>query len=393
MYKGKYVFSQLVENVPYYQFNKLVKKYNGNQYVKKFSCWNQLLAMLFGQLTHRESLRDIVNCLRSQEGRIFNLGFSSLVDRSTLAKANEKRNWKIYRDLANILITEARKLYTDDTDFKIELKGAGYAVDASVIELCLNVFPWARLKTVRAAIKLNLQMDLQGNIPTFFTLINAKTNDVNFLDDITIEQNAYYILDRGYWCSRRLLKINTEKAFFVIRQKRKIEVKRIYSNLLSQSDKKEGLRCDQIVKFIGKFTSANYPEKLRRIKYYDKETDKRLVFLTNDFNIAPLTIANLYKHRWQIELFFKWIKQHLKIKSFWGYSENAVKTQICIAICSYLLVAIAKKRLGIDKNLYEILQILQVSALIKKPLVKLLSEVDLQKIEMESSEQASLLGF
>ena len=291
------------------------------------------------------------------------------------------------------MIAEARKLYVDDTDFKIKLKGASYAIDSSIIELCLNVFPWAKLKTVRAAIKLNLQMDLQGNIPTFFTLTNARTNDVNFLDDIVIEQSAYYILDRGYWSSKKLFKINTEKAFFVIRDKKGIVIKRIYSNHLTKSDKKEGLRCDQIVKFTSKKIIPNYPGKLRRVKYYDAETNSRLVFLTNDFNIKALTIADLYKHRWQIELFFKWIKQHLKIKSFWGYSENAVKTQICIAICSYLLVAIAKKKLGIDKNLYEILQILQVTALTKKPLAKLLSEANLHKITTEPSGQASLLDF
>ncbi len=393
MYKGKYVFSQLTEHLPYYQFNKLVKKHNGHQYVKKFSCWNQLLAMLFGQLTHRESLRDIVNCLKSQEGKIFNLGFSSVVSRATLANANEKRSWKIYRDLANILITEAKKSYIDDTEFEINLKGAGYVIDSSVIELCLSIFPWAKLKTVRAAIKLNLQMDLQGNIPTFFTLTNAKSNDVNFLNDIVIEQDAYYILDRGYWSAEKLFKINTRKAFFVIRGKGKVELKRMYSNSLTKDDKEKGLRCDQVVKLTGYYPSRKYPEKLRRIKYYDKETDKRLVFLTNDFSIAPLTIAELYKHRWQIELFFKWIKQHLKIKSFWGYSENAVKTQICIAICSYLLVAIAKKRLRIDKNLYEILQILQVTILTRKPLIKLLSEIDLQKIQEKPSKQASLLDF
>ena len=305
----------------------------------------------------------------------------------------KKRSWKIYRDLANILITEARKSYIDDTEFEINLKGAGYVIDSSVIELCLSIFPWAKLKTVRAAIKLNLQMDLQGNIPTFFTLTNAKSNDVNFLNDIAIEQDAYYILDRGYWSAEKLFKINTGKAFFVIRGKGKVEFKRMYSNSLTKDDKEKGLRCDQVVKLTGYYPSRKYPEKLRRIKYYDKETDKCLVFLTNDFNIAPLTIAELYKHRWQIELFFKWIKQHLKIKSFWGYSENAVKTQICIAICSYLLVAIAKKRLRIDKNLYEILQILQVTILTRKPLIKLLSEIDLQKIQEKPSKQASLLDF
>jgi len=393
MYKGNYVFSQITKYIPYYQFNKLVEKHQGCHYVKKFSCWNQLLAMLFGQLTHRESLRDIVNCLESQKGKLFNLGFSAPVKRSTLSKANEQRSWKIYRDLANILIKRTRELYINDTDFKIELKGAAYAIDASTIELCLSVFSWARLRTVRAGIKLNMQLDLTGNIPTFFTLTNAKTHDVLFLDDIIIEKNAYYILDRGYWDSVRLFRIDTEEAFFVIRDKRTVGMKRIYSNSISQSDKKEGLRCDQIVKFTGKRASTGYPKNIRRIKYYDEETKKRLVFLTNDFNIKALTIANLYRHRWQIELFFKWIKQHLKIKTFWGYSENAVKTQICIAICSYLLVAIAKKELGINRNLYEILQILQVTALTKKPLVKLLSEANLQKIVKEPSEQASLWDF
>lgn len=393
MYQGNYVLSQLVKHIPYYQFNKCVKKYNGHYQIKSFSCWNQFLAMLFGQLSHRESLRDVVNCLNSQGGKIYNLGFSTKVKRSTLAKANELRDWRIYQDLAEMLITEARKLYIDDKQFKLELDGACYAIDSSVIELCLNVFPWAKLKTVRAAIKLHMQLDLQGNIPTLFSLTTAKTHDLKFLDQIEIEANAYYIMDRGYWDSCRLFAINQKQGFFVIRDKRAVTFKRIYSNRVDKIFKEKGLRCDQIIKLIGGRTSKEYPDKLRRVKYFDKENKRYLIFLTNNFNIPALMVADLYRHRWQVELFFKWIKQHLKIKSFWGYSDNAVKTQICIAICSYLLVAIVKKKLKIKRDLYEILQILNVTLLTKNPLVELLSEFELEENDKQLSKQLNLLDY
>jgi transposase len=318
------------------------------------------------------------------------LGFSSEISRSTLADANEKRDWKIYRDLANILISRARDLYCDDKEFDLDLSGACYVIDASVIELCLNIFPWAKLKTVRAAIKLNMQLDLKGNLPTFFTLTSGKEADVKFLDDIDFESGACYIMDRGYIDYGRLYTICQQGAFFVTRAKDNFAFKRLYSNPI---DKKSGLRCDQVVRLTGYYATKDYPAKLRRVKYFDKSTGHVYVFLTNDFNISALTVATLYKHRWQVELFFKWIKQHLKIKSFWGRSANAVKTQICIAICAYLIVAIAKKELKIERNLYEILQILNVSLFVKMPINTLLSELEQDTKNDQEQKQACLFNF
>jgi hypothetical protein len=379
-----------MEFVSRYEFNKCVKSYKGHHRTRKLSCYDQFLAMAFGQLTHRESLRDVVNCLGSQKGNLYHLGFSSEISRSTLADANEKRDWRIYRDLANILIRQARKLYCDDEEFVLDLAGACYVIDSSVIELCLNIFPWAKLKTVRAAVKLNMQLDLKGNLPTFFTFTSGKEPDVKFLDDITFESNAYYIMDRGYIDYERLYAINRQGAFFVTRAKDNFSFKRLYSNPI---DKESGLRCDQVVRLAGYYSAKNYPAKLRRIKYFDKGTNRTYVYLTNDFNISALTVAALYKYRWQVELFFKWIKQHLKIKAFWGRSANAVKIQICIAICAYLIVAIAKKELKIERNLYEILQILHVSLFVKMPINTLLSELDQECENDQEQKQACLFDF
>lgn len=387
---GKFVLSQLMEFVSCYEFSKCVKTYKGQRRVRKFSCYDQFLAMAFGQLTHRESLRDIVNCLGSQKHNLYRLGFSSEISRSTLADANEKRDWRIYRDLANIFIRQAKKLYCDDKEFDLDLSGACYVIDASIIELCLNIFPWAKLKTVRAAIKLNMQLDLKGNLPTFFTLTSGKEPDVKFLDDITFEPGACYIMDRGYIDYERLYFINQQSSFFVTRAKDNFAFKRLYSNPI---DKTLGLRCDQVIRLAGYYSAKNYPAKLRRIKYFDKTTNRAYVFLTNDFNISALAVATLYKHRWQVELFFKWIKQHLKIKAFWGRSANAVKTQICIAICAYLIVAIAKKELKIERNLYEILQILHVSLFVKIPINTLLSELDQECENDQEQKQACLFDF
>lgn len=390
MNQGKYVFSQIMEFVPYYQFNECVKRYKGHYRIKSFTCREQFLSMAFGQLTYRESLRDVVICLRARESKLYHLGFSSLISKTTLARANEKRDWRIYRDFAQILIQEARRLYCDDKDFDLDLDGACYAIDSSTIELCFNLFKWAKLIKVRAAVRLHLMLDLNGNIPAFFDITSAKVHDINFLDLIELETGAYYIMDRGYIDFERLYKIDRAGAFFVTRAKRGFAFRRLYSGKV---DKTIGVRCDQIVKLTGYQAVKNYPEKLRRVKYFDKETKKYFVFLTNDFNLEAVKIANLYKHRWQIELFFKWIKQHLKIKSFWGYSANAVKTQICIAICAYLIVAIIKKKLNIDRNLYEILQILSVSPFDKIRLDKLLSETELQNSEKYPQEQAKLWYF
>ncbi len=390
MNQGKYVLSQLMEFVPRYEFNKCVARHKGNRRIKNFSCLNQFLAMSFGQLSYQDSLRGIVVCINSQKEKLYHLGFSSEIYRSTLADANEKRDWRIYRDFAEILIKQARGLYCDDKEFDSELTGACYVLDSTTIELCLNIFQWAKLKTVRAAVKLNLQLDLRGNLPAFFTITSGKEPDVKFLDDIEIEPEACYILDRGYLDFEKLYNIHRQGAFFITRAKSNFAFKRMYSNKI---DKKLGLRCDQIVRLTNYYARKNYPEKLRRVKYFDKETKQYYVFLTNNFNISAITVANLYKYRWQIELFFKWIKQHLKIKAFWGRSANAVKTQICIAICAYLIVAIAKKQLKIERNLYEILQILHVSLFTKIPLNKLLSEFDPKSFEDQNQNQACLFNF
>lgn len=390
MNQGKYVLSQLMEFVPRYEFNKCVARYRGNRKVRSFSCWDQFLAMVFGQLSYQESLRSIAVCIRSQKEKSYHLGFSSLVAKTTLARANERRDWRIYRDLAEILISDARKLYSDDKEFDLDLAGAYYVIDSTTIELCLNVFRWAKLKTVRAAIKLNTQLDLKGNLPVFFSITSGKEPDVKFLDILEIENGAYYIMDRGYLDFKRLFAINERGAFFVTRAKNNLAFKRIYSNKV---DKKTGLRCDQVIRLSNYYAREKYPEKLRRIKYFDEETKRHYVFLTNDFNIPAITVANLYKHRWQVELFYKWIKQHLRIQTFWGYSANAVKTQICIAICAYLVAAIAKKRLKTERNLYEILQILHVSLFLKMPLVKLFSEFDLQKLDDQSPKERCLFDF
>jgi hypothetical protein len=300
---------------------------------------------------------------------------------------NERKDWKIYRDFAMVLIGQARKLYSNDNEFELNLKGTVYVIDSTTIELCLNIFQWARLVKVRAAVRLHLQLDLQGNIPSFFDITSGKIPDVKFLDMIMIESGAYYIMDRGYLDFDRFHQINGSGAFFVTRAKRNFAFKRIYSG---KTDRRSGLRCDQTVKLANSQVAKKYPDKLRRIKYFDKETNKYFVFLTNDFNISAKVVADLYKYRWQIELFFKWVKQHLKIKAFWGYSENAVKSQICIAICVYLLVAIIKKRLNINRNLYEILQILSVAQLDKTPLDKLFSEGNAEDFEPNSKKQANL---
>lgn len=393
MNQGKYVLSQIMEFIPKFQFNQCIEKYHGNRRVKNFSCYDQLLAMVFGQLSHQESLRGIVICLQSQKEKLYHLGFSDGIFLPTLARANEKRSWEICQELAQILIKQARELYFNDEEFKLDLRGACYVIDGSVIELCLNVFPWAKLKTVRAGVKLNLQMDLRGNIPKFFNIVNAREHDVKFLDKIEIEPGAHYVMDRGYLDFARLYQFHQSEAFFVTRLKKKLKFKRIYSNKITAQDKENGIRCDQVIRLTGRNTKDKYPEKLRRVKFFDKLNLKYYDFVTNDFNLSAQTVANLYKHRWQIELFFKWIKQHLKIKSFWGYSENAVKTQICIAICSYLLVAIAKKRLNIQRNLYEILQILNTTILTRNPLDKLLSEGELQTVEDQFPKQACLWDY
>lgn len=390
MHQGKYVFSQIVSQVVRYQFNQCVARYRGGYRAKNFSCWDQFLALIFGQLTFRKSLRDIVVCLTAYREKLYHLGFRSVVRRSTLADANERRDWRIYRDYALVLVAEARQLYVNDKTFALELDESIYAVDSTTIELSLNLFPWARLKKKRAAIKLNVGLELHGNIPSFFSLTSGKEPDVYYLDKIEYELGAYYVFDRGYLDFSRLYRIHEAGAFFVTRAKSNWAFRRRYS---SPIDKVTNVRCDQTVVLAGYYPRKGYPEKLRRIKYYDKEMQRYYVFVTNNFELEPQVVAELYKCRWQIELFFKWIKQHLSVESFWGESANAVKTQICVALVAFLLVAILKKKLHIDRNSYEILQILSISPFDKTPLIELISECELQTIERPTQKQAKLWEF
>jgi hypothetical protein len=386
----KYVFSQIMEHLPRHDFDSCVSRYQGERYTKSFSCRDQFLAMVFGQLSYRESLRDVVTCLFSHRSKLYHLGFQSSVVLSTLSYTNENRDWRIYRDLATILIGKARKLYIDDPAIAEDIAGACYAIDSSSIELCLSLFPWAPYVTTKAAVKLHTVMDMRGSIPTFFDMTSGKVNDVNFLDLISFEAGAFYVMDRGYVDFRRLYNIHKAGAFFVTRAKHNACFKRRYS---SPIDKKSGVLCDQSIVLSGVQTMLKYPDILRRIKYRDVETDHVYVFLTNNFAVSANSIALLYKHRWQIDLFFKWIKQHLKIQTFWGRSENAVKTQICIALCAYLMVSILKKRLKLKQNLYEILQILSVSLFDKSALAELFSEDMLHDNERGDEKTLSLFGF
>ena len=388
MRQGKFVFAQLVEFVYRHDFDKCVKLYNGDSKVRQLTCRDQFLAMMFGQLTNLKSLSGIVACLNAHCKKLYHMGFKT--DKfvlSTLTRANENRSWKIYKDLAQLLIEKARTLYVNDNDFTIDLEGTPYVLDSTIIELCLSIFKWAKHTKETAAIKIHTQLDLKGNIPSFFLITEAKTHDVNFLDDLDFEENAYYVMDRGYFDFERLYQIHLQKAFFIIRAKDSLSFTRIYSRPV---DKTTGVRCDQIIKLNNFYSKKDYPEKLRRIKYYDTETGKYYVYLTNNFELEAKTIADLYKYRWRIELFFKWIKQHLHIEIFWGRSFNAVKTQICIAICAFLIIAIAKKQMDVKQNLYKILQILSVSQFDKTPIKTLLSEVELQNFIDQPEKQQCL---
>jgi len=375
MYQGKYVFLQIMEIVSRYEFKKCVVRYKGNYKVIRFKCWQQFLCMVFGQLTYRESIRDIFNCLNAHKKKTYHLGLKDLVSPTTLTRANENRDWRIWADLATHLISLVRPMYVEDNDFILDLDNTVYALDASTIDLCLSIFKWAKFRKKKGAVKLHTLMDLRGNIPIFIDITNGKVHDVKILDKIDFEPGAFYVIDKGYYDFERLYRVNMAASFFVIRAKTNLKCRRIYSN---QVDKKTGLKYDQTIKLTNYQSSKDYSEQLRRIKYYDAEKNKTYIFLTNNFQVDALTIANLYKNRWQIELFFKWIKQHLKIKKFWGQSENAVKTQIWIAVCTYLIIAILKKQLQSKLSLYNILQILSVSAFDKTPVNQLLNNHDLQ---------------
>jgi len=383
---GRTVFTQLMDFVPSYEFQKCVERYNGNYKVITFSCLDQFLCLSFAQLTYRESLRDIEACLRGAKPKLYHMGIRGKVSRNTLAHANEVRDWRIYADFAQALITIARKLYAGE-DFGLELDQTVYAFDSTTIDLCLSVFPWAKFRREKAAIKLHTLLDLRGNIPVVIRITEGKIHDVNALDDLFFEAGAIYIFDRAYVDFARLYRIHQSLAFFVTRAKSNFVFKRLYSLPV---DKSTGVRADQIITVTGFYTLKDYPERLRRIRYFDAVTQKRLVFLTNNFELPPFVIAQLYKCRWQVKLFFKWIKQHLRIKAFYGTTENAVKTQIWIAISVYVLVAILKKRLKLNRSLYTILQILSVSLFEKTPILQALSSTDYEDEALNNDNQLNL---
>lgn len=380
MNQGSTIFSQIMEFLPKHKFRQCVDRHNGNYRTRSFTCFDQFMCMAFAQLTYRESLRDIECCLRAMHKKLYHMGIQGKVSRSTLAYANENRDWRIYCDFAQILIHEARKLYAGE-DFGIELEQTVYALDSSTIDLCLSVFPWARFRKTKSAIKLHTLLDLRGNIPTFIAITDGKVHDVNILDVLIPEAGAIYVMDKAYLDFERLYNFNNCAAFFVTRAKSNTRLKRLYSQPV---DKSTGIKCDQIVALTGHYSKKAYPEKLRRIKFFDVEKSRHLVFLTNKFGLPPEMIAELYRSRWQVELFFKWIKQNLRIKAFYGTSENAVKTQIWIAISVYVLVAIIKKRLEIELSLYTILQIFSVAIFEKIPILRALTD-DAYKNEITSN--------
>lgn len=388
MYSGKLVFSQVMEHLPLHTFHQCVSRYDGTHKIKDFTCLDQYLCMAFAQLTYRESLRDIEACLRAQKNKLYHMGIRSNISRNTLANANKVRDWRIYADLAYSLIQTARRLYLNE-DFGLELDQTAYALDATTIDLCLSVFPWAQFRQSKGAIKLHTLLDLRGNIPTFIHISDGKLHEVNTLDIIPIEPGAFYIMDRGYLDFARLYTLSQAAAFFLIRGKSNLKCRRVYSHPV---DRSTGIVCDQTVMLTGFYTARDYPDKLRRIKYYDTETEKTLVFLTNNFTLPAMSIAKLYRCRWQVELFFKWIKQNLRIKSFYGTSENAVKTQIWIAISVYVMVAIMKKRLKLEASLYTILQILSVTSFERTPLLQVLTDSNYKTDAYESDNQLFLFN-
>jgi hypothetical protein len=375
-----------MDYMPIHTFRRCAARYQGDRNVRSFTCLDQYLCMAFAQLTYRESLRDIEACLRAQQQKLYHMGIRGTVAKSNLADANEQRAWRIYADLAHSLIITARTLYSNEP-FGIDLQQTVYALDATTIDLCLSMFPWATFRQTKAAIKLHTLLDLRGNIPTFIYISDGTMHDVNILDALPIEAGAFYVMDRGYLDYARLYAVSMAAGFFVTRSKSNLRCRRIYSH---QIDRATGLRYDQTIMLTGFYSLKDYPSKLRRVKYYDADTDKTLIFLTNNFALPALTIAQLYRCRWQVELFFKWIKQNLRIKNFYGTSENAVKTQIWIAVSVYVLVAILKKRLNIPASLYTILQILSVSVFERIPLLQLLTETALVEEISDSKNQLNL---
>lgn len=386
MYTGRLIFSQITDHLPMHLFRQCVDRYRGNYKIKSFSCLDQYLCMFFAQLTYRESLRDIETCLKAQRNKLYHMGIRSKIARNTLANANKTRDWRIYADFAQLLIIEAQELYSNE-QFAVDLTQSAYALDSTTIDLSLSLFPWACFRKTKGAVKLHTLLDLRGNIPTFIHISDGKLHDVNILDQLIPEPGSFYIMDRGYLDFARLYRIEQWSAFFVIRAKSNFKYQRIYSH---QIDKNSGIKCDQSIKLTGFYSSQKYPIRLRRIKYLDPVTGKKLVFLTNNFSLPAPTIAELFRCRWQIEIFFKWVKQHLRIKSFFGTTENAVKTQIWIAISVYVLVAIIKKRLKINVSLYTILQVLSLTVFEKMSLLQIFTENDYKTISNPYAKQLNL---
>jgi hypothetical protein len=386
MHSGKYVFAQVIEFLPVNDFNRCIKKYNGSYKVHHFTCWHQLLCMVFGQLTNRESLSDLVLCLRSQRSKWYHLGLGTGLSKSNLAYANENRNWEIFADFAYILIDHARKSCSGN-EFDVDVAGNVYAIDSTTIDLCLSVFWWAPFRKTKAAVKVHTQFDIKSQVPTFILISDGLLHDVNILDSIEFEPGAFYIMDKAYIDFERLYRIHKANSFFVLRLQVNQNFRRLYSNKV---DKGSGVIVDQTIKLNNFYPSKRYPEKLRRIKYYDKDTDLTLEFFTNNFELQATEIARLYKHRWTVELFFKWIKQHLKIKTFWGYSENAVRIQVYSAIIAYVSVVIMKNECMIKHTPYEILQILSITLLNKTPLNELFKESNPQTIKELKNKQLNM---
>jgi len=386
---GKLLFAQLMDFLPWTSFARIVARYGGDRRVRNLSCAEQFRAMAFAQLTYRESLRDIEACLCAQPAKLYAMGFRSPVRRSTLAEANESRDWRIYAELAQRLMVQARKLYATE-DLGMDLDAAAFALDSTTIDLCLTLFPWAYFRSTKSAVKMHTLLDLRGNIPTFIRVTTGDVHDVNLLDEILPQAGAYYVMDRGYLDYARLYRLHLAGAFFVTRAKSNLDARRIYSQ---QVDKQTGVLADQSIALNGYHSRKDYPSHMRRIRFHDPETGKDLLFLTNQFTLPAPTICALYKSRWQVELFFKWIKQHLRIKVFFGTSENAVKTQIWIAVSVYLLVAIVKKRLDLPGSLYTLLQVLSVTLFEKMPISQALQQKDYTSQLTEDSNQLILFDF
>jgi uncharacterized protein DUF4372/DDE family transposase len=388
MHSGKLVLAQLLDGIHPQQFQRCVSRYGGDYKVRSFSCWDQFLCLAFAQLTYRESLRDIEACLRSRRPQLYHLGLRGEVARSTLAEANESRDWRIYADLAQGLIRQARQLYATD-DLGVELAQTAYALDATTINLCLSLFPWARFRRTKGAVKMHTLLDVRGSIPATVCVTEGRTHEVNWLDHLALKSNAIYIMDRGYLDFARLYAIEQAQAFFVIRAKERLNYCRLHSHPVVTAT---GLRSDQTISLTGFYPAKSYPDKLRRVRFYDVEQERALVFLTNHFGLPALTVSHLYCLRWRVELFFKWIKQHLRIKAFYGTSPNAVRTQLWIAVSVYVLVAILRKQLKIEASMFTILQILSVSAFDKTPLLQLLANAKLQTLTDDSHNQLLLFN-